>query len=479
MEKKVFFLNPPSYKGFDGGAGSRYQAKREVRSFWYPTWLAQAAAVCPSSKLLDAPVENLGVEDTVRLIKGFDIVVIYTSTPGYVNDARIADQIKSHYPDVVIGMVGPHASALPEQTLRDCPSLDFAARGEFECAVRELASGDDFANVKGISYRSGQTIVHNESREPIQDMDSLPSVLDVYKRDLSIEKYFIGYLLHPYLSLYTGRGCAGRCTFCLWPQTIGGHVYRKRPAASVIKELGRAKHMFPEVKEFFFDDDTFTADLERAEEIARGLTPLNLTWSCSARATVPEKTLAIMKESGLRCVMVGLESGSDQILKNIKKGITTDHGRSFMKRCRRLGIVTHATFVMGLPGESRETIRQTIEYAKEIDPDTIQVSIATPYPGTEFYEQAVQNNWFTVPDVVTNSGLQQVSIEYEDLSKEEIFEAVETLYNKFYFRTKPILRILRTMALDKEMRKRRLREAFEFFQFMRSRKIEMRNGRAS
>ncbi len=470
MGKRVFFLSPPSYEGFDGGAGSRYQAKREVRSFWYPTWLAQAAALCPQSKLLDAPVEGLSIEESIERAAGFELLILFTSTPGFANDVRIVEQFKATYPDLLTGMVGPHATVLPEETLQACDSLDFVARGEFDVTIADIAAGKPFAEVAGISYREGGRVVHNPDREILQDMDTLPSVLDVYQRDLSIEKYVIGYLLHPYLSIYTGRGCPGACSFCLWPQTIGGRHYRTRSAQNVLQEMARAKQMFPQVKEFFFDDDTFTADLPRAEEIARGLKTLGITWSCSARANVPEKTLRVLKDCGLRCIMVGIESGSDAILKNIKKGITTAQAREFMKNCRKLKITTHATFALGLPGETPDTIMQSIDFAKELDPDTIQVSIASPYPGTEFYQQALDNGWLIQSDLVSHSGVQQVAIEYDELSKEEIFKALETFYHKFYFRPGPILRILRTMLGDRDICKRRLEEAKDFFGFLRSRK---------
>ena len=407
--KRVFFLNPPSFEGFDGGAGSRYQAKREVSSFWYPTWLAQAAALCPGSRLVDAPVDGLTPQDTVRSAGGFDVLVIFTSTPGLKNDAQLAELFRTIYPQMLIGMVGPHCTVLPRETLELCPALDFVCRGEFDYTIAEIAEGKPLPEVEGISYRSSGAIHHNQDRPPITDMDALPSVLDVYKRDLQIEKYYIGYLLHPYLSVYTGRGCAGRCSFCLWPQTIGGRTYRTRSPENVIAEMARARDMFPQVKEFFFDDDTFTARLDRAERIASGLKDLGITWSCSSRANVPEKTLARMKECGLRCIMVGIESGSDEILRAIRKGITTQQAREFMKACRKLGIITHATFSVGLPGETRDTISQTIEFAREIDPDTIQVSIATPYPGTEFYEQAVANKWLVRNSLVADDGAQQVA----------------------------------------------------------------------
>ncbi len=470
MEKRVLFLNPPSYEGFDGGAGSRYQAKREVRSFWYPTWLAQAAALCPGSRLIDAPPHDISPEKVIEIAKDFEMVVIFTSTPGFKNDSLLASNIKDAHPNIVIGMVGPHTTALPEESLSYAKAVDFVTIGEFDYTILDIAKGVPFSEVKGIAYRKDGHIIVNPKREWITDMDSLPSVLDVYKRDLVIENYFIGYLLHPYLSLYTGRGCPGRCTFCLWPQTIAGRRYRKRSVNVVVEEMKRAKEMFPQVKEFFFDDDTFTADFKRAEEIAKGLGKLGITWSCSSRANVPEKTLAIMKENGLRLVMVGIESGNDQILKNIKKGITTSQIRKFMKTCRKLGIMTHATFVLGLPGETKETIEQTIRFAQEIDPDTLQVSIATPYPGTELYEEAKRNGWLVSTDFVTESGIQQAALEYENLSAQEIFDYVEIFYNRFYFRPRPILRIIKTMITDLDMCKRRLREAKEFFEFMRKRK---------
>ncbi len=171
-----------------------------------------------------------------------------------------------------------------------------------------------------IATREGK-IIHNRERELIANMDVLPWVVDTYKRDLQIEKYFIGYLLHPYLSLYTGRGCPAQCTFCLWPQTIGGHKYRVRSPENVAAEMAYAKKLFPQVREFFFDDDTFTANLPRAREIAKKLAPLGLTWSCNSRANLDYDTIKSFKDSGLRLFLVGYESGNQEILNRIKKGI--------------------------------------------------------------------------------------------------------------------------------------------------------------
>ena len=231
------------------------------------------------------------------------------------------------------------------------------------------------AEVAGISYRDADGTIHrNLDRAVIENMDSLPFVTPIYKRDLDISKYFGGYLLHPYISFYTGRGCKSRCTFCLWPQTVGGHNYRTRSIAHVVEEVKYVKATWPEVKEIFFDDDTLTDNAPRVEALAVELGKLGVTWSCNAKANVPRKTLEIMKANGLRLLLVGYESGNQQILINIKKGLRTEVARQFTKDCHDLGIVIHGTFILGLPGETEETIEETIRYAKEIDPHTIQVS---------------------------------------------------------------------------------------------------------
>ena len=303
----------------------------------------------------------------------------------------------------------------------------------------------------------------------IENMDELPWVTPVYKRDLTIENYFIGYLQHPYVSFYTGRGCRSKCTFCLWPQTVGGHRYRVRSAESVVEEVRWIKENLPQVKEIFFDDDTFTDFRPRAEEIARGLGKLGVTWSCNAKANVPYDTLKVMKDNGLRLLLVGYESGNDQILHNIRKGLRTDIARRFTSDCRKLGVTIHGTFILGLPGETAETIRETIQFAVDINPHTIQVSLAAPYPGTQLYDEAVSNGWITAHDnlnLVNDRGVQLSPISYPHLPAKEIYHAVETFYKKFYFRPRKIAELTGEMLRSWEMTKRRLREGVEFFRFL-------------
>jgi hypothetical protein len=214
---KTLFLHPPSFDGFDGGAGSRYQAKREIKSFWFPTWLAQPAALVPGSKLIDAPPARISLETVTAGARDYELCVMHTSTPSFASDVRVAEALKAANPSLKIGFVGAKVAVQPQESLAQGGVIDFVARNEFDFTIKEIAEGRDWADVDGISFRNGAgAIVHNKDRATLEDMDSLPFVTEVYKRDLRIEDYFIGYLLHPYISLYTGRGCKSHCTFCLW-----------------------------------------------------------------------------------------------------------------------------------------------------------------------------------------------------------------------------------------------------------------------
>jgi radical SAM superfamily enzyme YgiQ (UPF0313 family) len=234
-----------------------------------------------------------------------------------------------------------------------------------------------------------------------------------------------------------------------------------------VKEM---KRLFPQMKEIFFDDDTFTADPPRARRIAELLQPLGLCWSTNSRANVDRETLKVMKEGGLRLFVVGYESGNDQILKNIKKGVSTERARRFTKDCHDLGILIHGTFIVGLPGETRETIEESIRFAREMNPETLQVSLASPYPGTHFYDY-VKDHGFLVQDIYNDeAGYQRCTVSYPEISGDEIFAAVERFYKKYYFRPKYIFKAVKKMVKSSDERKRMLSEAGQFFGAMRNRK---------
>jgi hopanoid biosynthesis associated radical SAM protein HpnJ len=466
---RTLFLHPPSFAGFDGGAGARYQARREIRSFWYPTWLAQPAALVPGSRLIDAPPEGLTLEDIRPLASAYDLAVLHTSTPSFASDVRVAEALEAENPALRIGFVGAHVAVDPGRALSASRSIDFVARNEFDFTVKEVAEGRALDRVAGLSFQSDGGIRHTADRPVLENMDVLPFVVDVYKRDLVVEHYAIGYLLHPYVSLYTGRGCRSKCTFCLWPQTVGGHRYRTRSVEHVVEEIALATRYFPQVREYFFDDDTLTDDRPRAEALARRLGGLGVTWSCNAKADVPYDTLKIMKDNGLRLLLVGYESGNQAILNTVKKGIRLDIARRFTKHAKELGIKIHGTFILGLPGETAETIQETIRFASDIDPDTLQVSIAAPYPGTELFRQAVDQGWLATDALVDERGAQVSALSYPHLLSSEISESTEEFYRRFYFRPRKIFSIVREMVADRHVLRRRLREGREFLQFMTAR----------
>jgi hopanoid biosynthesis associated radical SAM protein HpnJ len=463
MPLKTLFLNPPSFENFDGGAGSRWPATREIESYWYPVWLAYPAGMLEGARLLDAPPHYVTAEDTINIAKEYEFLVLYTSTPGFPGDIRLVQKIKEANPTIKIAFVGPHVTVLPERSLRDCPALDFICRKEFDYATVEFAQGKPLEEILGISYLKDGAIVHNPDRPQMQDLDAMPHVTDVYKRDLDVTRYNVPFLLNPFVSLYTTRGCPAQCTFCLWPQTTSGHAWRKRSTDDVAAEMAKAKAYWPNVREFFFDDDTFNIQQARTVELCAKLKPLGLTWSCTSRVTTNFETLKAMKEAGCRLLIVGYESGDPQILKNIKKGATVERARQFTKDCHKLGLVIHGDFILGLPGETHETINNTIAFAKELDVETIQVSVAHAYPGTELYDYAVSNG-FMVKDtkMVDDGGHQLAHIQYPGLPADDILDAVHRFYDEYYFRPKAAYRIVRKAIFNTADRKRLYKEAKAF-----------------
>jgi hopanoid biosynthesis associated radical SAM protein HpnJ len=470
MPLKTLFLNPPSFENFDGGAGSRWPATREIESFWYPVWLAYPAGMLEGSRLLDAPSHHVSGQETIEIAKQYEFLVLFTSTPGFPGDILLANAIKAVNPKIKIAFVGPHVTVLPEKSLRDCPAIDFICRKEFDYAVTDYANGKPLEEIAGASFLKDGKIVHNPDAPQVQNLDDLPHVTEIYKRDLDITNYNVPFLLHPYVSLYTTRGCPAQCTFCLWPQTLSGHPWRKRSTDDVAREMANAKKLWPNVKEFFFDDDTFNIQAARTIELCAKLKPLGLTWSCTSRVTTDYETLKAMKEAGCRLLIVGYESGDQQILKNIKKGATIERARDFTRDCHKLGLVVHGDFILGLPGETRETINNTITFAKELDVETIQVSVAHAYPGTELYDYAVSNG-FMVGDnkMVDEGGHQLAHIQYPGLSADEILSAVHRFYDEYYFRPKAVFRILRKAAFDSNDRKRLYKEAKTFMKLRSAR----------
>ena len=312
--------------------------------------------------------------------------------------------------------------------------------------------------------------MHTPEGGVIENLDELPWVSKVYKRDLNFRNYNVPFLLNPFISFYTTRGCPAMCTFCLWPQTHSGHRWRTRSSDDVANECKYVLENFPGLKEIFFDDDTFNYRKERTIDLCSKLKKLNFTWSCTSRVTTDYDTLKAMKEAGCRLLIVGYETGDAQILKNIKKGATLDMAQRFTANCKKLGLVIHGDFIVGLPGETRETIRKTIDWAKRLDVETIQVSLGHAFPGTEFYEHAQKNGLVSIAGMTDEAGHQLPNVVYPGMDRGELMDWVERFYGEFYFRPKIALRLIGKAMFDSADRRRLYKEAREYLALRSKRK---------
>lgn len=442
---KVYMLNPPFLPHF--GRGARWQDTGRGGTLYYPIWLSYATGVVAQeyeTRLVDAPAWNWNKDDVIVDIRKFkpDLVVIDTSFPSLNNDIKVAEAIKqSHHAKVVL--VGPTASQFSEEILQS-KGIDIVARFEYDFTIREVAQAIDkneaFAYIRGISYKDNGKIVHNPNREFADslELDKIPFVSQVYKRYLNVKDYFLGSALCPEVQIFTGRGCPYHlCTFCSWPPTLMGGGYRVRSISNVLDELEWIQDNLPEVNEVVMEDDTFAFNKKMVMEFCQEYKTrgLNVTWSGNARATLDYETMKKMKDSNCRLLIVGYESGNDEILKNVKKGITVKQIKQFARYARKAGLLVHGDFIVGLPGETKETILETRRLIKEVKPDILQVSVASPFPGTEFYEWARTNGYLLTDDpneYLDDQGHQKSIISYPSLSAEEITKTVDEILKSYY-----------------------------------------------
>jgi hopanoid biosynthesis associated radical SAM protein HpnJ len=459
---KTLLLNPPSFENFDGGASSRWPATREIESYWYPVWLTYPAGMIPGSRLLDASPHKVNWKQTVEICKDYEFLVLFTSTVGFGSDVKLIRKIKEENPSLKIAFVGPHGHIKPTETLMASEDIDFVTHGEFDHSVVEYAHGKPLEQIMGVSYRKEGKVVHTAPRPQLhtEELDALPFATDIYKRDLQIERYNVPFLLHPYVSFYTTRGCPALCTFCMWPQTISGHAWRTRSTDNVAREVKQALEYFPQMKEIFFDDDTFNIRKDRAIELSQKFKPLKFQWSCTARCHSKYEELKAMADGGARLFIVGFESGDPQILKN----------------CKKVGIKVHGDFIIGLPGETKESINKTIDFAKELDCETIQVSLAHAMPGTELYDSMAKEGFLKVEALADSGGHQLPHIEYPHLSKAEMMGGVNRFYDEYYFRPRVVWRIVREALWDSNERKRLYHEATSFMKLRSERWKWVRQG---
>lgn len=459
---KVYFVNPP-FKSEYGkfSRENRSPAVTKSGTVYYPLWLIYAAAICKEDgfevEFLDAPAKPLNWAQSMDIIKehgdGTKLFVVSTSTPSIYNDVKFGAELKDKYPDAVVVLVGTHPSALPEQTLQISDKIDCVTRKEFDYIVRDLAraikDGKDFSGVKGLTYRKNGEIFSNSDMEYIENIDEIPFASKFIKEYLNEKDYFFSAASYPEIQIFTGRGCMSRCNYCVYPQTMHGHNYRLRSPQNVVDEFEYIAENFPDVKEIVIEDDTFTARKDRVVEICNLLIQKGLNkrfkWLCNARVNLDLATMKIMKKAGCRLIIPGIESGSQQILNNVKKGTTIKQIHQYVENAKRAGLLIHACYMVGNKGETLETMQQTLDMAIKLNTDTAQFYPLIPYPGTEAYEWAKNSGYISgnFEEYCKPDGNLNCVINLPEVSAKQLVDFCDEARRRYYLRPRYILHRVR------------------------------------
>jgi len=505
---EILVINEPFVKDFC--RTQRWAARSRGRVLRAPDWLAYATAVLEKCRfgvrLLDMVAESQDKEDLRRIIRKEKpkFVVLDSTTPSIYSDIECSQIVKEESGAAVI-MVGPHISALPAETLSLAGgTVDVACIGEYDYTVKDIIENyDNLENVKGIAYYKDGSIIKTGERPLIENLDELPFPA---WHHLDLMKYFDGGKLYPYLDVISGRGCPNQCVFCLWPQVMHGTRYRLRSPGNVVDEIEYDIKLCPDVLkggEFFFEDDTFTVNKERAMLICEEIMHRNLKLifsvnaradnahlalsdgKCAASAEAPRligmpsaplsaadsEMFRIMKKAGCRELLVGFESGVQKILDNVHKNITLEQSYGFMELARKARLQVHGCFVIGLPGETEETAKETIDFALSLKCDTLQFSGAVPFPGTQFFKMAEERGWLKTKDWQKwlGEGEQKGVVEYPGLGEERINYYVDLGLKKFYLRPSYMIKFLFSTKSRSDLY-RKLRGAANFLSYLCKRK---------
>ena len=429
---------------------SRSPAVTKSSTLYYPLWLAYATGVLEKAghevRLIDAPAFDYSKEEVCRIIESFEprLVVVDTTTGSIQNDLEVAAAIKARSGAFIV-LVGTHATALPEEVLEQCPAADAVARGEYDYILKSLAEvlGRDggLAEVYGLTYRQGGEIKTNPVMDKIEDLDEIPFVAEVYKRHLDpvIHRYFYGANRHPVMTIVSGRGCPYKCCYCVYPQVMQGHKYRLRSVEKVVAEMVYIRETFPHVKEIFIEDDTLTVNKARVVALCKEIIKrkLKVTWSANSRAQADLETLKIMKKAGCRLLCVGYESGDQKVLDALGKKLRIEEIHEFTRHAKKAGILIHGCFLVGNPGETKDSLRMTLDMAKKLNPDTAQFYPIMVYPGTRAYHWAKSNGFLLTEDFsqwLTPEGLHHSVVSTPEVSREELVAWADNARREFYLR---------------------------------------------
>lgn len=395
-------------------------------------------------KFVDAAALNLKKTEVEKILVEFkpDLVVCHTTTPSIYNDISYAKLAKETSNSRTV-LVGPHVSVIVEDTFASAGgAVDAIVRGEYDYTLRDLADGKNLEEIEGISFVRNGEVINNPDR-PFLDVNELPFPA---WHQIDPHWYKDAGKRFPFLTLISGRGCFGRCTFCRDTPVMYGRKLRLREPKLVVDEIGYDYKLFPYLKEIMFETDTFTASASHVRGVCEEILKRNLKiiWSCNVRVDVDPDVLPLMKKAGCRMLMVGFEFGTQEALDVVKKGVTLEQSRRFSETAHRLGFIQHGCFMIGAPGETKESAQATIDFARNLPLDTVQFSGICVYPGTEMYDWAKKNGYL-VPqgwsEWVSPEREQVTLLNYPSLSKKEIDTLIDQGLKKFYFRPKQVIRM--------------------------------------
>jgi radical SAM superfamily enzyme YgiQ (UPF0313 family) len=438
---RVILINPPTIDGVKFVREGR--CEQRASSFQYvmvPISLPSIAAVLRQAghdvQIVDCIADNLGTDELLDALDRFkpNLAILDVSTPTIHNDLAISSLIGQKNQGCHVSAIGTHVTALPAETLKDSP-LDSVIRGEPEMTSLELADAlerhTDLAGIAGLAFKRETEIVLNPERPFIEDLDSLPFPA----RDLlNNEKYTMPVSNRPYTLLVSSRGCTGQCIFCTG-RLYYGQKLRLRSAANICDELEEITGKF-NIKDVTMWSDTFTLNrdfvVSVCEEILRRVIKVN--WMANSRVDrVDLDLLKLMRRSGCSMISFGIESAVPEILKKCRKGTNPVQIENAIKWSREAGLETIAHVILGLPGETAETIRETDRFIRRINPDYVQYYGAIPFPGTEFYEMAQDNKWLTTNDWSCFE-INQTIVGYPGLPAPDLDRARRRAFRSFYFR---------------------------------------------
>ncbi|MBN1434917.1 radical SAM protein [Candidatus Fermentibacterales bacterium] len=475
---RIAVVNPPFMDG-RFSRPSRSPAINKSGTLYWPFWLAHGVGALERAGhevlFLDCPATGLRASDMPRRIAGFGpgMVVLDSSTPSINRDLESAHAIAALMPaPPVFVMVGTHASALPMETLAGLPAPAAVALGEYDETLVEVAAavedGNELSAIPGLLVEADGRPVRTPARAPVEDLDSLPMLADVYRRHLDPRDYFFAAARYPSVMTITSRGCPFRCSFCLWPHVLHTGRYRMRSPAHIALEFRLIADYFPEVREVVIEDDTFAVSDQRVEEVSRALIEQGnaLPWTANVRANLSCEAMRVMREAGCRLLIVGYESGSQDVLDNTGKGITVEQSREFASAARRAGLLVHGCFMAGNSGETRESLEATMRLALELRPDTAQFFPLMVYPGTRDYERLRRDGMIrasSFDEWVTPEGLHNCVIDLPTLTGAELVAWCNSARRRFYLRPGYLLYKLRQTLRHPATEGRRTLKAFSTF----------------